>query len=304
MESALRIEIVGTESLGVRGLCCAVHTRERHIVIDPGLALGYRRNGLLPHPRQVAAGVAVARRIIQYLATATDVVISHYHGDHIPLAEANPYQLPLSEVSSLLKRPRLWVKSPAHEPAKLADRCRDLEIVSGQTVCYCDGLRQDIFMFSEAMPHGQRRAGLGNVMMTRVEADGVVFVQASDIQLLDDEPISVILDWMPAILLVSGPPLYRGLNAEQLAAARERALRLARSVPCCIIDHHLLRSRSGLQWLDELRQETGGNAQCAADYMGVDRRLLEADRALLYDTEPVAPGWHESYQRPSLFLSG
>lgn len=300
----MRIEILGTESLGVRGLSCAIHTRERHIVIDPGLALGYRRNGLLPHPRQVAAGVAVARLIIQHLAKATDVVISHYHGDHIPLAEANPYQLPLSEVRCLLKRPRLWGKNPVDEPAKLAKRSRDLEIASGQTICCCNGHTQDIFAFSEAMPHGQRGAGLGKVMMTRVEEEGEVFVQASDILLLDDEPVSVIIDWMPTILLVSGPPLYRGLNAEQRVAAKERALRLARSVPCCIIDHHLLRSRSGLQWLDELQQETGGNAQCAADFMGVDRRLLEADRALLYVSEPVTSGWHESYQRPSLFLSG
>ena len=51
--AAVRVDILATESLGVRGLCCVVRTRRRYIVIDPGLALGYLRNGLLPHPRQV-----------------------------------------------------------------------------------------------------------------------------------------------------------------------------------------------------------------------------------------------------------
>ena len=297
---ALQIDIIGTESLGVRGLCCVVHTQQRHIVMDPGVALGYLRNGLLPHPRQVAAGEAIGRRIVQHLATATDVVFSHYHGDHIPLAEANPYQLPLSETAHLLKRPRLWGKNPCDEPAKFAARCRDLEIAAGQPICFCDGMHQDMFVFSNAVPHGPRESGMGNVMMTRIEEDGEVFVHASDIQLLDDEAVSVILDWAPSTLLVSGPPLYRRLSADQLKAARKRALRLSRAVPCCIIDHHLLRSRSGLEWLDALQSETDASILCAADFMQIDRRLLEADRRMHYDIEPVAPHWHESYQRPSL----
>ncbi len=296
----MRVDVVGTESLGVRGLCCVVHTRQRRIVMDPGLALGYMRNGFLPHPRQVAAGVAVARLILRHLAEATDVVISHYHGDHIPLAAANPYQLPLFEAAPFLKRPRLWGKDPADEPGRFVERCRDLETAAGHTIHYCNGRQEGLFTFSEAMPHGDGNADMGSVMMTRIEEDGEVFVHASDIQLLDDAPVSVILDWSPSILLVSGPPLYRHLDPDHLEAARERALRLARAVPFCIMDHHLLRSRSGLEWLDELGRMTHGNAQCAADYMGVDRRLLEADRVMWYESEPVEPGWHQAYQRPSL----
>ena len=46
----MHIRILGAESLGVRGLSCVVKVEERKIVIDPGLALGYYRYGLLPHP--------------------------------------------------------------------------------------------------------------------------------------------------------------------------------------------------------------------------------------------------------------
>ena len=45
----MHIEIIGAESLGVRGLCCFVKTRDRNILIDPGIALGYVRHKLLPH---------------------------------------------------------------------------------------------------------------------------------------------------------------------------------------------------------------------------------------------------------------
>ncbi|HEC95425.1 MAG TPA: MBL fold metallo-hydrolase, partial [Euryarchaeota archaeon] len=81
----MKIKILGTESLGVRGLSCVVKTQDRKIVIDPGVALGYQRHGLLPHPVQVAMGERVRQNIIRELKDATDVVISHYHGDHIPL---------------------------------------------------------------------------------------------------------------------------------------------------------------------------------------------------------------------------
>jgi len=60
----MEIAIIGTESLGVRSLSCVVSAAGRRILIDPGVALGYMRNGRLPHPRQVAVGAAVRERIL------------------------------------------------------------------------------------------------------------------------------------------------------------------------------------------------------------------------------------------------
>ncbi|MCP3887645.1 MAG: hypothetical protein GY702_02070 [Desulfobulbaceae bacterium] len=53
----------------------------------------YTRHGLLPHPIQIAEGERVRQRIIKALTKATDVVFSHFHGDHILLWKANLYQL-------------------------------------------------------------------------------------------------------------------------------------------------------------------------------------------------------------------
>ncbi|MCF7854750.1 MAG: hypothetical protein K9N51_08135 [Candidatus Pacebacteria bacterium] len=64
----MNIDILGTESLGVRGLSCWVRAADRRILIDPGVALGYHCRGLLPHPLQVAAGEDVRRAIVDRLA--------------------------------------------------------------------------------------------------------------------------------------------------------------------------------------------------------------------------------------------
>ena len=128
---AASIEIIGTESLGVRGLCCLIKTAKRRIVIDPGLALGYIRHGLLPHPLQVAEGERVQRRIILALAKATDVVFSHFHGDHIPLREANPYQLAIRDLPENMQKICCWGKSSDSLKEKMKQRARDLQALLG-----------------------------------------------------------------------------------------------------------------------------------------------------------------------------
>ena len=107
----MKIEIVAVESLGVRGLCCFVRTKKRKILIDPGIALGYSRHGLLPHPFQVAIDEQIQKKIIQRWFEATDIIISHFHGDHVPLADANPYQLNIRKITGLNPTVRIWAKT-------------------------------------------------------------------------------------------------------------------------------------------------------------------------------------------------
>ncbi len=291
----MEIEIVGTESLGVRGLCCVVRTAGHVIVIDPGVALGYKRHNLLPHPVQVAAGERVRTAIGHHLAEATDVVLSHFHGDHMPLADANPYQLSTYTVADLLQTPALWIKRVDGEYPRVGGRRTQLLAILDRQAPPCDGQQHGRLTFSETMPHDSADSPMGTVMMTRIEEGSDVFVHASDIQLLSDEPVDLIREWAPTIVLASGPALYRDRSPATLARARDRALQLADIAEVCIIDHHPLRSADGVAWLDELRAETDGRILCAADYMQTDRSLLEARRAELYDRHPVPADWHERY---------
>ena len=294
----MRIDILGAESLGVRGLCCVVETNERKIVIDPGVALGFRRHKLLPHPVQVAASERTKGKTEKALEDATDVVISHYHGDHIPLVDANPYQLPLEWVAESLKHPRLWLKGIADLSPSQVHRARALVKRLDRSFTIAEDRVDGCLSFSLPVPHGKAGSHGGNVMMTRIEDASSVFVHASDIQMLNDEAVERILIWQPSVVLASGPPVYLpSLTLEEQEGALRRTLRLAREVDILILDHHLMRSKKGEQWLDRVSSLSGRKVICAADFMGLPRNLLEAERVLWYRKAPVPEGWHEAYAR-------
>jgi predicted metallo-beta-lactamase superfamily hydrolase len=116
--------------------------------------------------------------------------------------------------------------------------------------------------------------------------------------MLSDESIEQILAWQPNIVLASGPPIYLpALTAEKREGALRRTLLLADEVETLILDHHLMRSRKGGEWLDYVSSLTGHKVVCAADFMGRQRNLLEAERVSWYKRLPVPQGWHEAYAR-------
>ena len=294
----MQIRILGAESLGVRGLSCVVEVEDRKIVIDPGLALGYQRHGLLPHPTQVAIGEQVRRKILAELKDATDVVMSHFHGDHVPLPNANPYQLKAQQAAPLCRTAQFWIKGPQGLSDNMLRRREPLGKVLGRSLPNVEGQGDGLLAFSLPVPHGRPHTKLGTVMMTRIKDEDTVFVHASDIQLLNGEAVSLILDWQPDIVLVGGPPLYLPwLSSKHREMAWKNARQLARHVDTLILDHHLLRCEEGISWLHRLSSETGHRVICAADFMGCPRRLLEAQREQLYEEMPVPEGWHEAYAR-------
>lgn len=293
------IEIIGTESLGVRGLSCLVHAGERRIVIDPGIALGYLRHGLLPHPLQVAEGEHLRRRIITALTTATDVVFSHFHGDHIPLRDANPYQLAIRQLPPNFQKICCWSKSMDALGTTMKQRAQDLKEDLGSNFHNAENLMDGPLCFSRAVPHGGgRNPGSDTVMMTRIDVGNAVFVHASDIQLLDAGTIDYIISWKPDIVLAAGPPLYlERLSPAMRQAAWANGLRLAQHVEVLILDHHLMRDQQGPEWLADLSAAAGRQIYCAADFMGRKRLLLEAERKNLYGAMPVPETWHDEYAK-------
>lgn len=292
------LKILGAESLGVRSLCCSVSLPGRNIVIDPGVALGYRRHGLLPHPMQVAAGRRVRRRILQALDKATDVVFSHFHGDHVPLADANPYQLAIQALPPGFSALQAWSLSPEGLSPDMRKRFHDLADRMGNNLQMAEGRSIGTLSFSRAVPHGVPDSPLGTVMMTRIQMGSRVFVHASDIQLLHEPTVEQVIDWKPDTVLAGGPPLYLDrLERADRERAWALALRLARNIEVVILDHHLMRSQEGAVWLDLLSERAGRRVYCAADFMARPRQLLEAGRAQLYEDMPVSDTWHEEYAR-------
>jgi hypothetical protein len=292
----MNISILGTESLGVRGLSCVVTTGAQRILIDPGIALGYMRHGLLPHPFQIARGEQIRKSIINQLHMATDIVLSHFHGDHIPLLRANPFQLGMPEVAGQLAKVTIHAPGEKELPGGMLQRRIDLEMTAGHEIPDASGLSQGPMRFSLPVFHGPHASRQGKVMMTRISDQGTTFVHASDIQLLDETAIDTILDWHPDIVLASGPPLYLHRLAPSVEQdAWSHAVHLANNVDTLILDHHLLRSDAGIVWLDRLRQTTGRHILCAAQFMHTEPCFLEAWREKLYAEMPVPEGWHTAY---------
>lgn len=298
----MNIRILGTESLGVRGLSCIVTVSDRTIFIDPGIALGWSRHGLLPHPFQVAVGQTIRNAIIRELAAATDIVFSHFHGDHCPLLHPNPFQLGIEAVEHLLTACRIRANAPENCAPMELNRRRDMENVLGQTLCSSEQIIDGPLEFSVSVPHGRRGEKTTRVMMTKITDSALTFIHASDIQFLDAEAIEIIKAWSPDIVLASGPPLYifsgsgksyRGLRQ----IARTNALDLSAAVDTLILDHHLLRSNEGIAWLKTIQQESDHRVVCAAEFMQRQPLFFESLREKLYAWVPVPSGWHEAYSR-------
>ncbi|NMG83128.1 MAG: MBL fold metallo-hydrolase [Methanosarcinales archaeon] len=277
-------------------LSCFVRTGKQRILIDPGISLGYNRYGLLPHPFQVAVDERIQKKIVQRWSEATDIVISHFHGDHIPLKDANPYQFSIKKITGLNPDVRIWAKNPSHLHPIEEKRVESLSAILKNDFVAAEGIKHGAMTFSGPVFHGGKRNNPQTVMMTRIKEDRV-FVHTSDIQLLDEEAISQILDWEPDIVLADGPPLYMPdkLPEEQIERAWHNARRLSREVDTLILDHHLMRSYAGIEWLERLSSETRNKVICGADFMKQPRMLLEAGRKSLYRDMPVPAGWHEAY---------
>ena len=175
-------------------------------------------------------------------------------------------------------------------------RARALAKRLNRSLTIAEGKVDGPLSFSLPVPHGEKSKRGGEVMMTRIEDESGVFVHASDIQMLNDKAIRRILQWQPNVVLASGPPIYLpALSLEEQEKALLRVLKLARGVDTLILDHHLMRSRKGEQWLDYASSLSGHKIICAADFMKRPRSLLEAERVLWYRKAPVPEGWHEAY---------
>ena len=298
----MEITVIGTESLGVRGLSCMVRTGDRRILIDPGVALGYLRHGHLPHPCQVAVGAVVREQIIAAMGEATDIVISHYHGDHVPLADANPYQLSLQRIPPLAGV-QCWCRGTDCLSSHSLRRREAIENHIGRPLPASDGTHEGILSFSAPVPHGPPDSHLGRVMMTCIRDCDTTFVHASDIQMLNREAVRVIRAWEPDVVIASGPPLYLlRLTDKERTEAWTNALSVAEGCGTFILDHHVRRSHGGCRWTEKLSDAAGGNVVSAAEFMGREPLLLEARREELYRDYPVPEGWHEAYAKGEVGL--
>jgi hypothetical protein len=289
----MKIRIIGTESLGVRGLSCVVEVENRKIFIDPGLALGYLRNGLMPHPVQIGVGCIIRERILEALEDSTDIVISHFHGDHIPLYNANPFQLSVNQIKKISPDCKIWANE---SNTKMRQREAGIILGLNKSINKAKGQIDSFLFFLEPVAHGEANTHQGTVTMTKITDGKTVFLHASDIQFLDEIAVDKIIEHKPDIVLASGPPIYlEDYMKNKMEKAWNNTFKLSNEVKTLILDHHLLRCEKGLSWLSKLSTLSVNEVICAADFMKFERHVLEAWRTKFYNDIPVPHNWHQLY---------
>ena len=118
-------------------------------------------------------------------------------------------------------------------------------------------------------------------------------MHASDVQgPISKQTTKAILKQKPDLLLLGGPPFYLEkvkVNAKTIQEGVANAVKIARSVPTVIFEHHALRSEN---WIEDNRpirdaaREANHAAVTAAEYLGLKPNALESIRQRLYEDHP------------------
>jgi hypothetical protein len=281
----LRVEPLASDSLGVRSLATYVNTGELCILIDPATALAPERYGLPPHHLEEEVRGQLWRGIKEKAEEAEILIVTHYHYDHIDPDELGIY----TDKTVLVKHPRRMINtSQWRRASEIIPRLREVAL----ELLYADGRSFEFgdleIRFSKPVPHGPdtRR---GYVLEVSVRGDEV-FLYTSDVQgPLLEEQLNFILEERPHLIFIDGPTTYiehPRLDIE-LEWARRSLLRMLEEVESSriVLDHHLTRDleyRERLLEVYERGEELGIRVESAAEYLGLEPRLLEARRRELY----------------------
>ncbi|MCE4606383.1 MAG: hypothetical protein F7B59_03515 [Desulfurococcales archaeon] len=297
VDVTVNLQIIVSESLGVRGLSCFIEHRGEKVLIDPGVALGYTRWGLHPHPIQAVAGDEVRKKIRDLWKITDYVVFSHMHGDHVPLYNANPFQL---SIHHLEYRDNLLIIAPSISTLKGKEKTRLEKIINvydGRVLTFEHGCFETgpISIYGP-YPHGTCSRTLTYASL--IDA-GEKVMHLSDTELLCDKLVELVLQLKPDIIITDGPPIYRFLNNRfivraLLRKASRNLLKLSKVAHTIVVDHHVNRCCEGYQWIRAMsRKQQNTRVVTGAEFMDKKPLFLESLRRALYRYYPVDNLWFE-----------
>lgn len=297
---------MAAESLGVRSMALMVETPDLRILLDASAALGMRQR-LLPHPSEYLALRESRKRIVENAEKADIITISHYHFDHYT-ATWKSLEV-VSSWSSYDEARRIYGGKTVYakdyrssiNPSQRRRGYLFSKIASDfiGKLQYSDSKKVTVgdttIKFTKPLLHGEEDSGLGYVIGAMISHGDSTLMFCPDVQgPMNSSTLRLIIRTKPDVLVIGGPPEYLSgykVPEDMIKRGMGNLGKLAAQVPLTIAEHHLLRSMRGLGWLDDLKKiaAENGNRMCsAADYLGVENRLLEANRSLLYEEEPPA----------------
>jgi predicted metallo-beta-lactamase superfamily hydrolase len=317
MLNKIRVLPLAAESLGVRSLCTYVETGTLRVLLDAGVSLAPNRFRLPPHTQEFQAIIESRQRIAECAEQSDVVTISHYHFDHhTPSYDDWACNWTDNATAQQIYRDKLVLMKSYREHVNTSQRRRGwlftktggkhakkLQFADGQEFHF-DG---SILRFSPPVFHGSPNSPLGWVIMTTIEHEDERVLFASDVQgPMNTTATKIILREKPHLLIVGGPPIYlTGSNVRktQIQHALRNLRKLSRKIPTIIADHHLLRSQTwqqDIQQVLEAAEKAGNKIVTAAEYLKKTPLLLEARRKKLFEDDPPTTEFMKWTSQPEL----
>jgi predicted metallo-beta-lactamase superfamily hydrolase len=288
----MKIIPLAFDSFGTRSMATFVETQSCNILIDPSVALGPLRHGLGPHPMELDRKEEHWIRIKSYAEKAQILIITHYHYDH-----HNPNEPEVFKNKELLMKHR---KENINQSQKRR-AAYFMNVIKGLTksVEYSDGksfhFGNTRIRFSKAVPHGTNTK-LGYVIEVSIEENNFKFLHTSDVEgpSLPGQT-AFILEENPDVVFCDGPMTYMlgyRYSKEALRSSIDNIKEIIRKtkVKKLVLDHHFLRD---LNWEEKIQAVFDTAKKCnveiltAAEFLGIENDLLEAQRPMLYNKYPV-----------------
>lgn len=283
-----------SDSLGVRSMANFFETEEGlKIAIDPGAALAPKRYNLPPHPLEIKELSFRLELIGKELEDSDLVIITHFHRDHYPFREDLIDRLKGKKI--VMKHPEIDINySQRVRGAIFLKELRkrgvepiltnEIELKIGSLKVNVDGLAW----------HGEHGSMLGKVATVYIDDGGETYYFASDSQGPGDrEAVMKICRKTPALLYISGPPLYLISKSTESSSGNPGMINLENMIrsKCfdeLIVDHHFSREigyEARLEKLNNIGAQYGIVVYDVASFLGIERRPLESKRLYLYQEE-------------------
>jgi predicted metallo-beta-lactamase superfamily hydrolase len=298
-------------------MCTFVETPDVRVLLDAGVSLCPNRFGLPPHPLEFKAIIESRKRIAEVAEKAEVVTLSHYHFDHHTpsyedwlcnwtRADETARQIYQGKIV-LMKNPKEWINFSQRRRGWVFQKtggtyAERLEVADGKTFIF--GKTQ--IKFSEPVPHGLENSALGWVLMATIEFKDERFLFAPDVQgPISAKTLEIIVNEKPQLVMVGGPPSYLAgfrVSEEQLQLGMRNLEKIAETVPCTILEHHILRDenwREKAAKVFETAEKVGHKVLTAAEFLGEENAFLEAMRKKLFVEKPPSKEF-EKWMRESL----
>lgn len=299
--SKLQIKPIAAESLGVRSMATFVKTPDTTIVIDPGCSLGQRVR-LDPHPKEYDALFRANQQLVTACEEAEILAISHYHYDHLkPTFTDYHFILSNRDFAEILYSDKIILAKDFRENINHSQRERGYyfkkftknfvkEIVWADSKSLEFG--NTIIEVSQPLSHGEHDSKQGFVIAFTIKYEDERFLFATVQGPIIPATLKYILSINPTIAYIGGPPLYLKdfrILETTLNLAQNNMVSLMKQISTVIFDHHLLRDPNWKEWMSPIYQEAASSTHwvgSAAEYIGKETTILEANRRDLYTKEP------------------